>query len=90
MPQPGACTNTRRNRIQLEAPILAARELFEQSHRLRAALGARRPLSRWDWTRTLLAIEIVFASDVVGSGVEWAVTTGLDDMRTPQILRDCS
>jgi hypothetical protein len=63
------------------------RDLFSQADRLRAELEAGRPLSRWDWTRMLLATEIVFASDVIGSGVEWPTTTGLDDQRSIAVLR---
>lgn len=58
-----------------------------QRRRLRAALNARQPLSRWDWSRMLLATEIVFASDVLGSGLEWPTTTGLGDVETLEILR---
>ena len=63
------------------------RDLFAQADRILAELDAGRPLTRWDWSRTLLATEIVFASDVMGSGVEWPTTTGLDDVRSIQVLR---
>lgn len=62
-------------------------DLYDEADRLVDDLGARRPLSRRDWTRTLLATEIVFASDIVGSGVEWQDTTGLDDAATLRTLR---
>jgi hypothetical protein len=45
------------------------------------------PLSRADWRRALLATEIVFASDVVGSGLDWSITTGLADEDTIGLLR---
>jgi hypothetical protein len=61
--------------------------LFEDGGRIARDLHARRPLSRRDWTRALLATEIVFASDVLGSGTEWPDTTGLDDQETLQTLR---
>jgi hypothetical protein len=63
-------------------------DLAVQQRRLLKQLNAGVPMSRWDWTRTLLATEIVFASDVVGSGVEWPTTTGLDDARSLEVLRD--
>jgi hypothetical protein len=63
-------------------------DLAVQSDRLLRSLDAREPLSRWDWTRVLLATEIVFVSDVVGSGVEWETTTGLADARSLEVLRD--
>jgi len=34
----------------------------------------------------LLATEIVFASNVMGSGTDWTDTTGLDDIRSIQVL----
>jgi len=35
----------------------------------------------------LLATEIVFVSDLAGSGVEWQTTTGRDDETTIRTLR---
>lgn len=62
-------------------------DLFDEGGRIVRDLHARRPLSRRDWTRALPATEIVFASDVLGSGTEWPATTGLDDRDTLQTLR---
>lgn len=39
------------------------------------------------WRRALLAVEIVFVSDVVGSGLDWRFTSGFSDARTIEILR---
>ena len=61
--------------------------LLEVGYRIARELESGRPLSRRDWTRALLATEIVFASDVVGSGAEWSDTTGLDDVQTRRTLR---
>jgi hypothetical protein len=58
-----------------------------QVSRLRASLKAGQPLSPWDWRRALLATEIVFASDIFGSGYEWSTTTGLSDEETIRTLR---
>src|SRR5688572_22344130 len=44
-------------------------------------------LNSTDWTRVLLATELAFVSDIVGSGVEWATTTGWPDDITIAILR---
>jgi hypothetical protein len=55
--------------------------------RLREALDRSEPLTRSDWRRTLLATEIVFASDVVGAGWDWSITTGLSDEETIRLLR---
>lgn len=44
-------------------------------------------LSTQDWRRVLLAVEIVFASDVVGSGLDWATTSGIPDGESIALLR---
>ena len=44
-------------------------------------------LSPIDARRVLLATEIVFASDVIGAGVEWETVTGLSDVDTIRLLR---
>lgn len=62
-------------------------DLLVQCRRLRAALEDDVPLSAADWARTLLAAEIVFVSDVAGSGVEWQTTTGRGDEVTIKTLR---
>ena len=61
--------------------------LLEECHRLRAAVEDGEPLSRWDWSRVLLATEIVFVSNVVGAGWDWSITTGLGDVDTIRVLR---
>ncbi|MFJ8129559.1 hypothetical protein [Streptomyces hydrogenans] len=62
-------------------------DLLRQCRRLRTALGQDAPLGAADWARTLLATEIVFVSDLAGSGVEWQTTTGRDDETTIRTLR---
>lgn len=59
----------------------------QQRKRMGLALREGAPLSRWDWSRILIAAEIVFVSDVAGSGVEWATTTGQSDAETLDALR---
>ena len=61
--------------------------LLVEGDRISKDLSKRLPLSRRDWTRALLATEVAFASDVVGSGRDWEITTGLDDRSTIQVLR---
>ncbi|MEV0910820.1 hypothetical protein [Streptomyces hokutonensis] len=63
------------------------RDLLDQCRRLRSALSEDTPLGAADWARTLLATEIVFVSDLAGSGVEWQTTTGRDDETTIRTLR---
>ncbi|WP_238603822.1 hypothetical protein [Amycolatopsis sp. Poz14] len=62
-------------------------DLHEEGNRLHAALTAGDPLSTRDWRRVLVATEIVFASDVFGSGCDWSITTGYSDEDTIKILR---
>lgn len=64
-----------------------ARDLLAQCRILSRALGDDDPIKPVDWARTLLAAEIVFVSDLGGSGVEWQATTGLSDEATLLILR---
>ena len=64
-----------------------ADDLLTEGYRIAGDLEVGRPLTARDWTRALLATEVVFASDVLGSGVEWTDTTGLDDVETLQALR---
>ncbi|MFF4159370.1 hypothetical protein [Streptomyces sp. NPDC001678] len=64
-----------------------AQDLLDQGRRLRNALREDAPLNAADWARTLLATEIVFVSDLAGSGVEWSTTTGRDDEATIRMLR---
>ena len=62
-------------------------DLHAERPRLMGAIGAARPLSRQDWQRVLVLTEVVFVSDLVGSGVEWETTTGLSDEVTIRLLR---
>jgi hypothetical protein len=55
--------------------------------RLAEALMRGGALPTSELRRALLATEIVFASDVVGSGVDWTSTTGRSDGETIAILR---
>ncbi|MFF7211819.1 hypothetical protein ACFZAU_15010 [Streptomyces sp. NPDC008238] len=64
-----------------------AQDLLDQCFVLRDALGNDVPLRPVDWARTLLAVEIVFVSDLAGSGVEWPTTTGFSDEATIRVLR---
>ncbi|WP_230687074.1 hypothetical protein [Catellatospora vulcania] len=63
-------------------------DMYQQVRRLRTSIQAGQPLSRRDWRRSLIATEIVFASDIFGSGYEWSTTTGLTDEETMKTLRD--
>jgi hypothetical protein len=62
-------------------------DLLAEGDRIRIALETRQPLSPLDWARAVLATEIAFASQLVGSGEDWEVTTGFSDADTIRILR---
>jgi hypothetical protein len=44
-------------------------------------------LTAADWRRVLLAVEVVFVSDVVGSGLDWRFTSGFSDVETIGVIR---
>lgn len=54
---------------------------------IRESIREREPLEPDDWIRALAATEIVFASDIFGSGSDWWATTGIPDEKTIQLLR---
>jgi hypothetical protein len=56
--------------------------------RIQDAFRHHRPLSRTDWNRALLATEIAFASNVMGSGSDWEITSGWSDEETIWLLRE--
>ena len=62
-------------------------DLELHSPRLREAVEVGEPLTREDWRRVSLMTEVAFASDIVGSGVDWATTTGMSDEQTIRLLR---
>lgn len=62
-------------------------DLKRQGLRLREVVKAGDPLSVADWRRVLMATEVVFVSDVVGSGLDWRVTTGIPDAEALVLLR---
>jgi hypothetical protein len=61
--------------------------LLAEGRQIITDLDSGRSLTCQDWTRALLATEIVFISDMLGSGAEWPTTTGLDDASTLKALR---
>ena len=58
-----------------------------EAKRICGDLRDLRPLSQLDWTRTLLSTEIMFASDMMGAGVEWPTVTRFSDEETIVLLR---
>lgn len=80
---PARCTEA----LAVAMGFQSVADLHEDGSRLRAALIAGDPLSAGDWRRIVVATEIVFASDVFGSGIDWSTTTGFSDEETIVILR---
>lgn len=64
-----------------------AEDILRQRRTLRTSLTTDTPIESADWARLLLATEIVFASDLMGSGTEWRTTTGMTDEETIRLLR---
>lgn len=62
-------------------------QLSTEVGRLMAALDVEQALTPEDWQRVLVATEVVFASDVFGSGLDWPITTGFSDPDTIRLLR---
>jgi hypothetical protein len=80
---PAHCTDALATAMDFES----AAALLEETRRLMPLIRGEQPLTRRDWRRVLIATEIVFASDVFGSGCDWAITTGITDEVAIRILR---
>jgi len=65
----------------------SADSLADETWALWERIEAGDALATDDWRRVLLAAEIVFASDVVGSGLDWPITTDFSDKESIAILR---
>ena len=74
-------TVARALRFESEADFTVQRRRMERS------LGQGEPMSFADWRSVLLATEVVLASDVVGSGVDWETATGIRDADALRLLR---
>ena len=61
--------------------------LFDEGRAIAHALRSGEPITPVEWRRALMATEIVFASDLVGSGIDWSSTTGFTDEETIRALR---
>lgn len=51
------------------------------------AILAGRPMLGWDWVRSLAAADIAFASDVLGTGLEWTAVNGGQEADWFAVLR---
>jgi len=80
---PARCTEEMAIALGFES----VQDIFAQTDRLRDALKTGAALTYIDWSRVVLATEVVFASAVMGSGHDWSVTTGISDADTIVLLR---
>ena len=62
-------------------------DLLRDGYRIADDIEAGKPLPEVDWARSLLATEISFASDVMGSGLDWISTVGVSDEVSIRTLR---
>lgn len=73
--------------------IAAALGLFDLNdsadvvERLSRTVRSGEPLSTADWQRAVGVVEVMFASDRFGSGLEWETTTGFGDVESIGLLR---
>jgi hypothetical protein len=63
-------------------------ELLVECQRMRDAVEAQLPLSRFDWSRALFVAELMLASDRVGMSWEWSIVTGTPDHAGIDLLRN--
>lgn len=63
---------------------MTTRELVD-IHRLARALGRKEPLSKLDWARTVFLTEVSWASNLVGSGLDFK--TNFHDDEAAPLLR---
>ncbi len=76
----------RRNRARYMG-FADAEAIHREGDRLRSALRERRPMSKRDWARVLVATEVVFASAYYGAAWDWTAVTGWSDEQTLSVLR---
>ena len=80
---PARCTEE----MAIAIGFQSVQDLFDSTDRLAGAIADGRALPAADWLRVLLATEIVFASNTIGSGHDWATTSGLSDEQSLTALR---
>jgi hypothetical protein len=62
-------------------------EFAELTHRLAQAVTDQEPLTGLDWMRVLYLTECSWASDVVGSGLDFSIVTEFSDIDGLSLLR---
>jgi hypothetical protein len=80
---PALCTEE----MAVALGFASVEDLFTETDRLIRVVESEQPMPALDWLRVLLATEVVFASNVIGSGRDWEATTGLSDEESLATLR---
>ncbi len=62
-------------------------DLQVEGERIAHDIGAGRALTRRDWSRALLSAEVIFGSDLIGTGSEWTSIQGGTDAEWLGTLR---
>lgn len=65
----------------------SANDISAEAWELWKRIDAGEALEAQNWRRVLLAAEVIFASDVVGSGIDWSTTSGISDVESIEVLR---
>jgi hypothetical protein len=68
--------------------LLSWQEFGELTHRLAHSVADREPLSDQDWLRVLYLTECCWASNIVGSGLDFAIVTEFSDIDCLSMLRN--
>jgi hypothetical protein len=74
-------------RLAVAMGFSGADSLSREAWALWERIEAGDALTAGECRQVLLAVEIVFASDVVGSGLDWRITSGIADEDSITILR---
>jgi hypothetical protein len=62
--------------------------LYAEGRSIARDIRSGEPLTPANWRRALLATELVFGSDLIGSGADWSATTGFTDEESIRLLRN--
>jgi hypothetical protein len=73
--------------LALAMGFTSADNLADEAWALWERIEAGEALATEDWRRVLLAAEILFVCDVVGSGLDWQITSDFSDEESIALLR---
>lgn len=75
------------NAVAVALGFTSAKTMSREAWALWGRIERNEMLTADEWRRVLFAVEVAFASDVVGSGVDWPTTTGISDADSIAVLR---